>query len=404
MKGILGQLRIGHLKLLAVYLLIWTLVLASFAAQYRWGIELPWPRALVRVIVDWSPWIVLAPIVWWLANRFPIIEKKRRIRNLFLHVIASVVLITFAETLIVFAIAPAAHAMIPQGAEQRENTIRGGKGPGANRPPPRRRAPQAQTEETNRLTFQIFSVARKSQFWFPLYWVLVFLASSARHFRESQSREKKSLQLQRDLARAQLTAIQSRLEPHFLFNTLNSISCLVHSDPEKADEMIAQLSDLLRSVHARSETQQIVLREELELLRNYLAIQKIRFPERLQIRETIDEESLACLVPTLLLQPLAENAVRHGIEPKVEPSTLLISSRLLDGDRIELVVEDDGIGWENTPSNNDSIGGFGLSNIRSRLEALHSGESSVAISTPPGGGTRIVICFPAKEKIGAVTE
>tara|TARA_R110000850_G_scaffold9209_3_gene34135 strand:+ start:1535 stop:2737 length:1203 start_codon:yes stop_codon:yes gene_type:complete len=398
------QINSQNLKRLAVYLSIWTLVLASFAAQYRWGIELPWPRAIVRVIVDWSPWIALAPIVWWLANRFPIIEKQRRIRNVLFHVFASIALITLAESLVVFAIAPAARAVIPQGAEQRENILRGGKGPGANRPAQRRRAPQAQSDEINRLTFQIFSVARKSQFWFPLYWVLVFFASSARHFREAQSREKKSLQLQRDLARAQLTAIQSRLEPHFLFNTLNSISCLVHSDPDKADEMIAQLSELLRSVHARSETQEIVLREELELLQSYLSIQKIRFPKRLQVRETIEDETLDCLVPTLLLQPLAENAVRHGIEPKAEPSTLLISSRLLDNSRIELVVEDDGIGWENTPTQSDSREGFGLSNIKSRLEALHTGESVVTISTPPGGGTRIVICFPAKSRIETAIE
>lgn len=377
------------LRWLALYLLIWGLVLASFAAQYRWGSGLPWPRAVTRTVVDWSPWIFIAPIVWWLAFRFPIIEKRQRLRHFFLHVVASILLITAAESVVVFAIAPAAHALIPQGAERR------GTGPAgrAGRPAQERRL----AREDNRFTFQISTVSRKAQFWVPLYWVLVFLASSARHFRESQRRQKKSLELQRDLARAQLTAIQSRLEPHFLFNTLNSISCLVHSDPDKADEMIAQLSELLRSVHARSETQEIVLREELELLRSYLAIQKIRFPERLQIRESIEKETLSCLVPTLLLQPLAENAVRHGIEPKAEPSTLLISSRLIDETTVELIVEDDGIGWENVPKGDTSEGGFGLSNIHSRLDALYSEDGSVAITTPPGGGTRIVICLPVKK-------
>lgn len=392
-SGNLPKLKIQHLRRLAAYLLIWTLVLASFAAQYRWGIDLPWPRAITRTILDWTPWIALAPIVWWLANRFPIIEKKRRIRNLFMHFLSAIALITIAESLIVFAIAPATHALIPSGAQQRPPN-----GARNNRPPPPRRSLQNRQDENDRPTIQTFAIARKAQFWFPLYWVLVFLASSARHFRESQSGEKRSLQLQRDLARAQLTAIQSRLEPHFLFNTLNSISCLVHSDPDKADEMIAQLSDLLRSVHARSETQEIALREELELLRNYLSIQKIRFPNRLQIRETIEEGTLNCLVPTLLLQPLAENAVRHGIEPKADPSTLLISSRLLENGEVELVVEDDGIGWENTPDNGDLQGGFGLSTIRSRLEGLHASQSSVTISTPAGGGTRVVVCFPAKRQ------
>jgi len=159
--------------------------------------------------------------------------------------------------------------------------------------------------------------------------------------------------------------------------------------------MITQLSDLLRQVLARSETQQIRLDEELELLREYLAIQIIRFPRRLQVEEKIDEATLPCFVPTLLLQPLAENAVRHGIEPKPDPSTLLIASRLLDEKQIELIVEDDGLGWENTSATAREVGGFGLANIRSRLDALYPDKNELRMETPSTGGTRIVIRFPA---------
>ncbi len=380
-----------RVRFLAVYLGIWILILAAFAAQYRLGIELSWPRSITRVLVGWSPWILLGPVVWWLAKQFPIFESRRRLRNILMHLCFSLVLILTAEVMIIFAVAPAVQALVPQGLEAGEGRLR-------ERPLPPRRQQQQQNRVNSENEFRVDIVVRKAQFWFPLYWVLVFLTSSNLHYRDAQKKERKSLQLQRDLAKAQLQSIQSRLEPHFLFNTLNSISTLVYTNPGKADEMIGQLSDLLRQVLARSETQEILLREEMGLLRDYLAIQKIRFPDRLQIREEIDEDTLDGLVPTLILQPLAENAVRHGIEPKAEPSTLLISSQRDDKGNIELVVEDDGIGWENSPKSSGSSGGIGLSNIRSRLDSLYEEKGTVNISTPPGGGTRISIRFPYSSK------
>jgi len=352
--------------------------------------SLPWPRAIVRAIVDWSPWIVLTPLVWWLANRFSVFDKAKRWRNVMLHILSSIALVIAAEAMIIYAVAPITHAAVPEGVRNVEDRP---KPKGSKRPQPRRR-PEVPAEGLSP-GFEAGRLALKAQFWFPLYWVLVFLTSSTRHFRESQEREKRALQLERDLATARLTAIQSRLEPHFFFNTLNSISSLIHSNPDKADEMITQLSDLLRQVLARSETQQIRLDEELELLREYLAIQIIRFPRRLQVEEKIDEATLPCFVPTLLLQPLAENAVRHGIEPKPDPSTLLIASRLLDEKQIELIVEDDGLGWENTSATAREVGGFGLANIRSRLDALYPDKNELRMETPSTGGTRIVIRFPA---------
>ncbi|MDF1860346.1 MAG: histidine kinase [Verrucomicrobiales bacterium] len=387
---------IRRLRFLGIYLLIWVLVLGAFAAQYRWGFDLTWQRAVTRVVVDWSPWMILAPFVWWLANRFSIFEKEGRLRKILLHVVVSVGLVILAEAMIVYAVGPLTQTLISQGTAQSASPPRGGGGNAKG--PKQRRRPINARHGDGEYEFQTFLLVRKAQYWFPLYWVLVFLTSSAQHYREAQEREKEALQLERDLAKARLKAIQSKLEPHFFFNTLNSISSLVHSDPEKADEMIALLSGLLRRVLARSETQQIALREELDLLREYLAIQKIRFPERLAIQEDIDDKTLAYFVPTLLLQPLAENAIRHGIEPKLEGSTLLIRSRMRDDKRIELTVEDDGIGWENTRKKDKPPGGFGLANIRSRLEALYGGEGEVSISTPEAGGTRITICFPASEE------
>lgn len=374
----------GLIKGICIYLFVWFVVLAAFAAQYRLGIDIPWSRAITRVLLGWSPWVFLAPIVWLLANRLPLFESSHRIRNLFLHLFFCAALVLVAELTVVYAVGPVTRVIFPPDTNPEAGRPRG---PGLQR-----RRPPFHEDQVFELRGDL--LARKAQFWIPLYWVLVFFTSSSRHYREAQEREKKSLQLQRDLATSQLQSIQSRLEPHFLFNTLNSISTLVYSDPDRADEMIGRLSDLLRRVLARSEVQQIALREELDLLRDYLAIQKIRFSDRLEVEEFIDEDTLTCLVPTLLLQPLAENAVKHGIEPKAEPSVLLLSSQRMESGEVELVVEDDGVGWEQSNESDGESGGFGLSAIRSRLNALYGESAHFKISTPETGGTRVRIILP----------
>ncbi|MGE5865501.1 MAG: sensor histidine kinase [Rhizobacter sp.] len=142
---------------------------------------------------------------------------------------------------------------------------------------------------------------------------------------------------------SQLQALQQQLHPHFLFNTLHAISTLVHHDPEKADAMIERLSDLLRVTLRKVGVQEVELAQELAYVRAYLDIEQIHFGDRLRIEYRIDAAALDVLVPTLLLQPLVENAVRHGLEPLIRPGTLTIEARA-DGDTLWLRVRDDGTG------------------------------------------------------------
>ncbi|MEM9017104.1 MAG: histidine kinase [Verrucomicrobiota bacterium] len=367
-------------KVAAIYLGVWVLVLAGLVAQYRWGITGNWALALVRVIRDWIPWVAIGPIVWWLAKRYPLFNGFR-IRNVFVHLVASISLVIVAESMVAFAIHPMTQSLVAE--------LRSEARPRENRRGAPRRPPPGPYE------LHPTALARKGSTWLPLYWVLVFLTSTIQQRRQSLVRKQRGLALERDLVSAQLEALQNRLQPHFLFNALNSVSTLVRIDPDKAEEMIDRLSGLLRNVLATGDKQRIPLRDELDLLRDYLSIESVRFSDRLTVEESIDDSVLDFMVPPLLLQPIAENAVKHGIEPKSEPSTLKVGCSLSDSDTLRLSIEDDGIGM-GSASSAGSGSGVGHANIRSRLGALYGEEAQLTISDLPDGGTRVEITLPAE--------
>ena len=156
----------------------------------------------------------------------------------------------------------------------------------------------------------------------PVYWAIIGLQHAVDYYRQARAREVRSARLETRLMESQLQALQQQLHPHFLFNTLHAISTLVHRDPEKADLMIERLSDLLRITLRKVGVQEVELAEELEYLRAYLDIEQVHFGNRLRIEYRIDAAAMDVLVPTLILQPLVENAIRHGLEPMVRPGTL----------------------------------------------------------------------------------
>ena len=224
------------------------------------------------------------------------------------------------------------------------------------------------------------------------YWAFVAFVHALDYHRESQERELTAAQLQTQLAEAQLEALQRQLHPHFLFNTLNTISALMHRDVNAADEMLVQLSDLLRLTLDRVGTQQVPLKDEVDFLRKYLEIEQTRFGDRLQVNIDVDPEVLDAPVPNLILQPLVENALRHGIGPRIGAGRVDVKARQVGGG-LMLTVRDNGVGL--SPDKLNAFhSGVGLSNTRSRLENLYGDRHRFEFQTPPGGGLLVTIVIP----------
>ena len=194
---------------------------------------------------------------------------------------------------------------------------------------------------------------------------IVAIAHAAFYYRESQQRALQAAQLEARLIDAQLRALQSQLHPHFLFNTLHAISALMHRDVQAADRMLVQLSDLLRMTLDTVNHPEIRLSEEMDFLAKYLQIEQVRLGERLSVRFDVDEDVLDAVVPALILQPLAENAIKHGIAPHVEPGRISVAAHR-DGDMLTMTVTDTGTGPGERAVKAFSSG-IGVSNTRARL-------------------------------------
>ena len=204
--------------------------------------------------------------------------------------------------------------------------------------------------------------------------------------------ENKLEQQQSSLMQARLQALTSQINPHFLFNTLNSVSSLIRINPEHARLMVLKLSRILRRL-LRKHDNFSPLRDELDFIEDYLAIEVARFGEKLRFEKEIDPESLDILVPSMLLQPLIENCIKHGLSNKVEGGTITLRTRLADR-RLLLIVEDDGVGIPELKLANLMEQGIGVSNVNERLKVLFGTDYRMWIDSQPGRGTRIEIEVP----------
>jgi len=254
------------------------------------------------------------------------------------------------------------------------------------------------------------------------YAAIIGLMHSVHFYRRFRERERRALVLESNLANARLGALRAQLHPHFLFNSLNAIAALLRRDPRLAESTLMTLSDLLRLALSQSERQEGPLREELNFVSRYLEIQQTRFGDKLRIENDIAPATLDCLVPTLLLQPLVENAIRHGIEPAENGGLLRISARQQNGNLI-LNVEDDGVGLANESVRvSSSLSGYvasqtmlptislnasrvsgatsrtgtgiGLPNLRARLETLYGQNQKLEIATRSPHGVSVRIELP----------
>jgi two-component system, LytTR family, sensor kinase len=313
----------------------------------------------------WYTWALLAPVVIWLSRRFPL-DRDTWPRSLPVHLVC-IIAVTLAHLAMAEGVSTLLMAWFWTGASLQKYS---------------------------------YWDAVKSQYFknfdweMMTYWAIVGGYYTFTYSRQAQDRTLRASQLEARLAEAQLQALQRQLHPHFLFNTLNAISALMHRDVEAADQMLAKLSDLLRMALDQRGGQEVTLKDELEFLQKYLEIEEARFGDRLTVTFDIAPETLDAQVPNLLLQPLVENSVRHAVAVRIEPGRIEIRARQL-GETLELVVSDNGPGMP--PSRLTSPGkGVGLANTRSRLERLYGANHQLLFGEPPGGGLMVTVTIPFK--------
>jgi signal transduction histidine kinase len=231
------------------------------------------------------------------------------------------------------------------------------------------------------------------------YWAMIGVSHALDYYGKYREGELRAARLEAGLARARLQLLKTQLHPHFLFNTLNAISALVHTDVEAADHMLARLGDLLRLTLEDFGLHEAPLSRELEILRSYLDIEQVRLGSRLRVEWSIDPDTTDALVPTFLLQPLVENAIRHGIAPYPVPGRIEIRAER-DSSTLCLQVRDNGPGLPAEVCNGN---GVGLANTRARLFHLYRTAQQLEVQNDPAGGCVARITLPFRAPVDDFT-
>ena len=336
-------------------LLVWTLLALVFVPQQylrNQGAPIPptWAQSTwSQLLMFWS-WALLTPAVIWFGRRFPI-DGRHAARHLLLYFAGA-----FAFAQLHMALLVSSQTLLGLAMSGRLRAF-----PGMQR---------------LWLAYGAMDV---------LTCLGILAASQALiYYRRYQEREL-------HLARTQLESLRTQLQPHFLFNTLNAIAELIYRDTAGAERTITRLSELLRTTLNRVTVDEVPLREELDFIRNYMAIQHTLMQERLSVVWEVADDALDAAVPGMLLQPLVENAIRHGIGPRVSGGTIWIRAGARAG-QLRLEVHDDGNGMVAAGRS----AGIGLSNTRARLSHLYGQRFSLHLSPRPGGGTVAAVTFPLR--------
>src|SRR5215475_1165132 len=346
----------------AIIFICWTsfalfFISQNYIIQAQFGRTIEWKMTLFNWLLGSYTWCAITPLILRLSNRFPL-QRGKLLRVIGIHTFAAAFF--FIVYLAVFVIA--------------------------------RRLILGALPETRSL-FEAFRGYLIAEFHFGLliYWMILGINQAIDYYRRYRDRELLASNLETRLAVAQLDALRMQLHPHFLFNTLNSVSVLMRRDVDAADRMLLQLSSLLRVTLARNAAHEIKLGQELEILERYLEIEQIRFRDRLTVRMHIDPLALEALVPQLFFQPLVENAIRHGIADRETGGEIDIRAERQNG-MVYLQVSDNGPGL--TIPHGNFIEGVGLSNARSRIERLYGSDSRFEVRNAEEGGLIVAAAFP----------
>lgn len=343
--------------LVLLYAGIWTLVGILFAGPsvaqaLSDDLPIPWLE-FVSGLLDWYLWGLFFPIIWWLCQRFPI-ERSKLLVRLPINLAAGF-LITLAYLFV----------------RLMKNLVLSTAGGAA-------------------VNFPADLMAG-IEYYLLIYFALVAVIHTIATYKKLRDRELEASRLEGQLALAHLEVLKTQLHPHFLFNTLNAISSLMHRDVDAADRMISMLSDLLRLSLDNDQRHQVSLREELEFLDRYMAIEKIRFRDRLEVAIEVESSCWDAMLPRLILQPLVENSIRHGIALRSAAGRVAIRARR-DGDGLAITVWDDGPGVPRGPE--EIRFGVGLSNTQARLQQTYGDDQRFELQNVPTGGFEVSLWIP----------
>lgn len=330
----------------------------TLAQQRVWGGP-PVPlRSVLFTSGDWLLYALFTPVVFVLSRRWPL-TRPHLARNAAIHVAISLLFCAAwagAGTLLKLALDP--------------RSFDGGV-----------------------LKFFVSWVFTTLPFGVAVYLAVVGIEHALRYFAEARERDMQLARLSGQLTSARLSALQARLNPHFLFNSLNTIAVLVRGgDNGRATRVIEHLSEVLRQTLSRSRDAEVSLDDELELVRQYLAVEAARFSDRLHVEIEVPETLLSAAVPSFALQHLVENAVRHGIARRSDAGRIVVSARRMN-ETIDVTVQDDGAGFE---PGSDRGEGHGLENTRERLRTLYGNRASLVVE-PAGQGTIARLVLPYRE-------
>ncbi len=345
---------------------IWTLLGSSFGVRSyisarQSNVDVSLKVMVSAYLTDFYLWGLVSPLIFRLAKRYELL--KHLPRNLLIHLVLSAVL-----SFLVLSTAAVVFWYVGFPNLKFTPTL-----------------------------WDMYRGTALSAFYFhtslTIYWTTLIVAHASQYYRGLKEGETKAAQLETQLAQAQLRALEMQIHPHFLFNTLNSIAALLHQDVEAADRMIARLGDFLRLTLKRSNDQIINFAEELEFLKCYLDIERTRFHDRLVVEVEVEPEALEVRVPNLILQPIVENAIRHGIARQTNSGRISIRAYTRQ-ERLVMQIEDNGPGLR--PNGGPtSTSGIGLSNTRARLKQFYGDDYQIEVANAAGQGVIVTLDIPA---------